>query len=188
MRDLLRVFVNNQLSGSVVGHWVKAVQPVQFFQGNNDLLLLTQTVGLQNYGAFLEKDGAGFRGKARLTGFKNGDIDLSKLSWTYQVGLKGEAEKIYTVEHNEKAAWSALESNASTSIFTWYKIPLFLIWKVWERDKLGSMDTILEGTGVSFPKRMDVNPVIIVEPIIQINAQQIVESLHKPGTMYHIRG
>jgi len=39
----------------------------------------------QNYGAFLEKDGAGFRGKAKLTGFKNGDLDLSKSSWTYQV-------------------------------------------------------------------------------------------------------
>jgi hypothetical protein len=40
---------------------------------------------IQNYGAFLEKDGAGFRGKVKLTGFKNGDIDLSTLSWTYQV-------------------------------------------------------------------------------------------------------
>lgn len=40
---------------------------------------------IQNYGAFLEKDGAGFRGQIKLTGFKNGDIDLSKLLWTYQV-------------------------------------------------------------------------------------------------------
>lgn len=40
---------------------------------------------IQNYGAFLEKDGAGFRGQVKLTGFKNGDIDLSKLLWTYQV-------------------------------------------------------------------------------------------------------
>jgi hypothetical protein len=121
MRDVLRVFVNKQLAGSIVGHWVKAVQPVRFIQGNNDLLLLTQTVGLQNYGAFLEKDGAGFRGKAKLTGFKNGDLDLSKSSWTYQVGLKGEADKIYTVEHNEKAEWSTLETDASPSIFMWYK-------------------------------------------------------------------
>ncbi|KAF3560065.1 hypothetical protein F2Q69_00017171 [Brassica cretica] len=121
MRDVLRVFVNKQLSGSIVGHWVKAVQPVLFVQGNNDLLLLTQTVGLQNYGAFLEKDGAGFRGKAKLTGFKNGDVDLSKSSWTYQVGLKGEAEKVYTVEYNEKAEWSTLDTEASPSIFMWYK-------------------------------------------------------------------
>lgn len=49
------------------------------------------------------------------------------------------------------------------------------------------MDTILEGTGVSFPKRMDVTKlVIIVELTIQISAQQIVESLHKPGKNGHI--
>ncbi|CAH1422410.1 unnamed protein product [Lactuca virosa] len=28
---------------------------------------------IQNYGAFLEKDGAGFQGQITLTGFKNGD-------------------------------------------------------------------------------------------------------------------
>ncbi|MED6130776.1 hypothetical protein PIB30_003796 [Stylosanthes scabra] len=46
--------------------------------------LLSQTVGLQNYGAFLEKDGGGIRGTIKLTGFENGDIDLSKSFWTYQ--------------------------------------------------------------------------------------------------------
>lgn len=49
------------------------------------------------------------------------------------------------------------------------------------------MDTILEGTGISFPKRMDVKePVIIGEPTIQISAQQIVETLHKPGNVHAI--
>lgn len=33
--------------GSVIGHWVKVVQPVHFLQGYNDLLLLSETVGLQ---------------------------------------------------------------------------------------------------------------------------------------------
>ncbi|GLT61015.1 hypothetical protein SLA2020_337510 [Shorea laevis] len=90
MRDILRVFINGKLAGSVIGDWgdyVKVVQPVHFHQGYNDLVLLSQTVGLQNYGAFLEKDGAGFRGQTKMTGFKNGDIDLSKLSWTYQVRI-----------------------------------------------------------------------------------------------------
>lgn len=40
---------------------------------------------MQNYGAFLEKDGAGFKGQISLTGLKSGDIDLSKSLWTYQV-------------------------------------------------------------------------------------------------------
>lgn len=33
--------------GSVIGHWVKVVQPIQLLQGYNDLVLLSQTVGLQ---------------------------------------------------------------------------------------------------------------------------------------------
>lgn len=40
---------------------------------------------IQNYGAFYEKDGAGFKGQIKLTGFVNGDIDLSDSLWTYQV-------------------------------------------------------------------------------------------------------
>lgn len=42
---------------------------------------------VQNYGAFLEKDGAGFKGQVKLTGFKNGEIDLSEYLWTYQVSF-----------------------------------------------------------------------------------------------------
>ncbi|KAK8506257.1 hypothetical protein V6N13_100309 [Hibiscus sabdariffa] len=121
MRDVLRVFINGKLIGSITGHWVKVMQPIQFQQGYNDLILLSQTVGLQNYGAFLEKDGAGFRGQTKLTGFKNGDIDLSKASWIYQVGLKGEFQKIFTVEENEKAGWTELKLDSTPSTFTWYK-------------------------------------------------------------------
>lgn len=31
----------------MIGRWVKAEQPVQFQKGNNDLVLLSQAVGLQ---------------------------------------------------------------------------------------------------------------------------------------------
>lgn len=41
---------------------------------------------IQNYGAFLEKDGAGFQGQITLTGFKNGDVNITHSPWTYQVG------------------------------------------------------------------------------------------------------
>uniref|UniRef100_A0A2P2L5L1 beta-galactosidase n=1 Tax=Rhizophora mucronata TaxID=61149 RepID=A0A2P2L5L1_RHIMU len=121
IRDVLRIFINDQHIGSVIGHWVKVVQQVQFQRGYNDFMLLTQTVGLQNYGAFLERDGAGIRGQARLTGFKNGDIDLADLTWTYQVGLKGEFLQIYAKDDDEKAEWTDLSLDAVPSIFTWYK-------------------------------------------------------------------
>ncbi|MBA0575220.1 hypothetical protein Golob_024568, partial [Gossypium lobatum] len=48
MRDVLRIFINGELIGSVSGHWVKVLQPVQFQQGYSDLMLLSQTVGLQD--------------------------------------------------------------------------------------------------------------------------------------------
>ncbi|XP_057749485.1 beta-galactosidase 9 [Arachis stenosperma] len=120
IRDILRVFINGQLIGNTVGHWVKVVQTVQFAPGYNDLTLLSQTVGLQNYGAFLEKDGGGIRGTIKLTGFENGDIDLSKSFWTYQVGLQGEFLEFYS-EENDNAEWVELSPDALPSIFTWYK-------------------------------------------------------------------
>lgn len=121
MRDVVYIFVNGGLAGSRVGHWVKVVQPLQLLQGYNDVALLSLTVGLQNYGAFLERDGGGFRGHIKLTGLSNGDMDLSELFWTYQVGLKGEMEEIYTLDGNEDAAWVNLTVDAVQSPLSWYK-------------------------------------------------------------------
>ncbi|XP_072963925.1 beta-galactosidase 15 isoform X2 [Typha angustifolia] len=120
-RDVARVFVNGDLSGSKVGKWVPVEQPVQLVQGYNELALLSETVGLQNYGAFLEKDGAGFRGQIKLTGLKDGEIDLSDSLWTYQVGLKGESSKLYDPEEQENADWTDLQVDNVQSAFTWYK-------------------------------------------------------------------
>lgn len=119
-RDVVRVFVNGRLAGSRVGHWVKETQPVYLVQGSNELVLLSETVGLQNYGAFLEKDGAGFKGQIKLIGLKNGDVDLSNSLWAYQVGLKGESAKLYAPEEQENAGWS-YKLNDTASTFTWYK-------------------------------------------------------------------
>ncbi|XP_057546722.1 beta-galactosidase 9 isoform X1 [Amaranthus tricolor] len=121
MRDVVYIFVNGKLAGSKVGHWVRVVQPINLLEGYNDVALLSLTVGLQNYGANLEKDGGGFRGQIKLTGLKNGDMDLSKLSWTYQVGLKGEMQEIYTLDGHEKAAWVDLTTNGTKIPLSWYK-------------------------------------------------------------------
>ncbi|CAI9117606.1 OLC1v1019017C1 [Oldenlandia corymbosa var. corymbosa] len=121
MRDVVRIFVNGKLSGSAKGHWVKVVQPINLSQGYNDVVLLSETVGLQNYGAKLEKDGAGFRGPIKLVGFKNGDLDLTKSSWTYQVGLQGEYQKIYAVDESENARWTTFPPGSTPFTFSWYK-------------------------------------------------------------------
>nr|AAF70821.1 beta-galactosidase [Solanum lycopersicum] len=121
MRDFVRIFVNGQLAGSVKGKWIKVVQPVKLVQGYNDILLLSETVGLQNYGAFLEKDGAGFKGQIKLTGCKSGDINLTTSLWTYQVGLRGEFLEVYDVNSTESAGWTEFPTGTTPSVFSWYK-------------------------------------------------------------------
>ncbi|XP_074276233.1 beta-galactosidase 9 isoform X2 [Silene latifolia] len=121
MRDVVHIFVNGQLAGSGVGRWVQVFQPVQLLEGYNDVVLLSLTVGLQNYGAFLEKDGGGFRGQIKLTGLSNGDMNLSGSSWIYQVGLKGEIQEIYTLEGTKKASWLDLTVDAVEHPLSWYK-------------------------------------------------------------------
>lgn len=121
IRDVARVFVNGKLAGSKVGHWVSLNQPLQLVQGLNELTLLSEIVGLQNYGAFLEKDGAGFRGQVKLTGLSNGDIDLTNSLWTYQIGLKGEFSRIYSPEYQGSAEWSSMQNDDTVSPFTWFK-------------------------------------------------------------------
>jgi hypothetical protein len=69
MLDVLRIFINGQLIGSVIGHWVKVAHPVQFVQGYNDLVLLSETVGLVVYRTLvpsLRKMGQGLEAKSSL--------------------------------------------------------------------------------------------------------------------------
>ncbi|KAF3772485.1 Beta-galactosidase 15 [Nymphaea thermarum] len=77
---------------------------------------------MQNYGAFLEKDGAGLRGQINLKGLKGGVQNLLNSPWTYQVGLKGEFLKIYDLESQGSVNWSStVPPDTSTASFTWYK-------------------------------------------------------------------
>ncbi|KAK1318251.1 Beta-galactosidase 9 [Acorus calamus] len=151
IRDVVRIFVNGHLAGSKVGKWVPVEQPLLLIQGYNEISILTETVGLQNYGAFLERDGAGLRGHVNLTGMKSGDRDLSNSLWTYQVGLKGEYLKLYSLEPHGSVYWSDFKLNSTQRPFMWYKTffdsptamsPLHLIWETWGRARLGSMVTI----------------------------------------------
>ncbi|CAA7400596.1 unnamed protein product [Spirodela intermedia] len=121
VRDVARIFVNGQLAGSKVGNWVRLEQPIHLIQGVNDIAVVSETVGLKNYGAFLEKDGAGLRGRIKLSGLKGGEMDLSNSIWTYQVGLKGEFKKIYSLNNHESVDWVNLTANSIPSTFTWYK-------------------------------------------------------------------
>lgn len=119
---VLHAFVNGKLAGSGKGNSgnvkVSTEVPVTLTPGTNKFDLLSVTVGLQNYGAFYDKVGAGITGPVQLKGLKNGStVDLSSQQWTYQIELKGETLDLYT---GSSSLWvsSALPKNQP---LTWYK-------------------------------------------------------------------
>ncbi|XAR59765.1 Beta-galactosidase [Bertholletia excelsa] len=91
----LYAYINGKLAGSGKGSSnnfsVSMEVPITLVPGTNKIDLLSLTVGLQNFGAFFDKWGAGITGPVKLQGGTNGStIDLSSQQWKYQVGLEGE--------------------------------------------------------------------------------------------------
>ncbi|KAJ0806514.1 putative beta-galactosidase [Helianthus annuus] len=118
---VLHLFVNGQLEGSAIGNagnpaFTKDVSVV-LKPGKNTVDLLSLTVGLQNYGAFFDKKGAGITGPVELDGLKNGsNFDLSSQQWTYQIGLKGESQGLNT---GGSSLW--VSGSPKSQPLTWYK-------------------------------------------------------------------
>lgn len=121
MRDAVHIFVNGQLVGSAVGWNVAVSQPIDLKSGKNSIDLLCMTLGLQNYGAFLETWGAGIQGSASITGLPSGDLDLSTATWSYQVGLRGEEVTLFETGTADGISWDSSSSSTNTSFLTWYK-------------------------------------------------------------------
>lgn len=120
MRDAVHIFVNGKLAGSAMGWNIQVVQPITLKDGKNSIDLLSMTLGLQNYGAYLETWGAGIRGSVSVTGLPYGNLSLSTAEWSYQVGLRGEELKLF---HNGTADGFSWDSSSFTnaSYLTWYK-------------------------------------------------------------------
>ncbi|KAM5584077.1 beta-galactosidase 8 [Rosa sericea] len=118
----LHAFVNGKLAGSGTGNSgnakVSVDIPVEFASGKNKIDLLSLTVGLQNYGAFFDLEGAGITGPVQLKGSTTGTtIDLSSQQWTYQIGLKGEDEDL----PSGSSQWISQPTLPKNQPLTWYK-------------------------------------------------------------------
>ncbi|KAH9668621.1 Beta-galactosidase 10 [Citrus sinensis] len=87
----LHAFANQELQGSASGNGThppfKYKNPISLKAGNNEIALLSMTVGLQNAGPFYEWVGAGIT-SVKITGFNSGTLDLSTYSWTYKAVVK----------------------------------------------------------------------------------------------------
>ncbi|GKU93583.1 hypothetical protein SLEP1_g7166 [Rubroshorea leprosula] len=119
----LRAFINGKLAGSANGNSdnakVAVEIPITLVPGKNTIDLLSMTVGLQNYGAFFDKWGAGITGPVELKSSKNGNsIDLSSQQWTYQIGLKGEDLGLPT---GSSSQWVSQPDLPKNQPLIWYK-------------------------------------------------------------------
>eukprot|EP00249_Psilotum_nudum_P004334 c17855_g1_i1 orf=2253-3881(+) len=121
----LHVFVNGELAGSGFGSISKSEfqleLPVALKSGENDISLLSMTVGLQNYGAFFDTWGAGIQSPLIVEGLKSGSQDISSQAWAYQIGLKGEQLALHTESAEANVQWTSGTEIPRNRPMTWYK-------------------------------------------------------------------
>ncbi|GLU10047.1 hypothetical protein SLE2022_268750 [Rubroshorea leprosula] len=121
----LHVFINGQLSGTAYGNINKArltfSGKVNLKAGLNHIALLSISVGLQNIGTHFEKWNVGILGPVTLRGLNSGTWDMSRWTWSYKIGVEGEALGLYSVHGSSSVNWAAGKSFARSQPLTWYK-------------------------------------------------------------------
>ncbi|KAJ7553885.1 hypothetical protein O6H91_06G116900 [Diphasiastrum complanatum] len=122
-RDALQIYINGNFSGNhtFAKSSLSVNQSIKLIIGHNEIALLSMTVGLQDYGYRYDRVSAGLSGSINLKGLRSGDKELATQQWRYQVGLKGEALKIYTQEGANSILWTSELQAPWTQYLTWYK-------------------------------------------------------------------
>lgn len=122
---ILHVFVNKEHIGSQFGPYGKYDFTLEkkvrnLRHGFNQIVLLSATVGLPNYGARFENGEVGVHGPVEL--IANGETirDLSTNEWAYKVGLDGEKFEFFNPDHKFKKPWLT-DNLPLNQNFTWYK-------------------------------------------------------------------
>ncbi|WOL07224.1 beta-galactosidase 1-like [Canna indica] len=124
---ILHAFVNGKLIAKCTGYEYSRngnfvfERKVQFRPGKNQILLLSATVGLKNYGAYYDLAPVGIAGgPVKLIG-KNTTLDLSHYNWTYKIGLDGEVRKFHLDVDDLSWHSAAFIPIPTMRPFTWYK-------------------------------------------------------------------
>ncbi|KAK3034526.1 hypothetical protein RJ639_032515 [Escallonia herrerae] len=92
---------------------------VKFNPGQNQISILSATVGLQNYGSFFDVVQNGLPGPIEIIGRKGDESiikDLSSHKWSYKVDLHGFENKVFM----DSSKWQA-ENLPTNRMMTWYK-------------------------------------------------------------------
>ncbi|KAL0360640.1 UNVERIFIED_CONTAM: Beta-galactosidase 3 [Sesamum radiatum] len=122
----LHVFINGQLAGSAYGTRENTrftfTGPVNLQVGTNKISLLSIAMGLPNNGVHFENWNVGVLGRVELDGLDQGKRDLSRQTWSYKVGLKGEQMNLVSPDKVSSVEWaqaSAITQNQQP--LRWYK-------------------------------------------------------------------
>ncbi|KAJ0094199.1 hypothetical protein Patl1_15485 [Pistacia atlantica] len=120
----LHVFVNGELKGSPdganTGPAFKFKKPVPLKAGNNNISLLSMTLGLPSAGLYYEWMGSGLT-SVKIDGFSNGTVDFTLSSWNYKIGLEGESLGIYKPNCVNCVKWGSTTEPPKNQPLTWYK-------------------------------------------------------------------
>ncbi|KAL3839735.1 hypothetical protein ACJIZ3_024326 [Penstemon smallii] len=122
---VLHAYFNGEYIGS---QWVKNGQYYFVFEkivklklGTNKIALLSATVGLQNYGAFIDRTPTGILGPVKLIAPNNVENDLSTNEWAYKVGLDGMVRELGSVTNKGKKRYKWRGNIPVNQMFVWYK-------------------------------------------------------------------
>ncbi|URE13790.1 Glycosyl hydrolases family 35 [Musa troglodytarum] len=119
----VQAFINGRLQGSASGYTIKLEAPITLTAGVNQIALLSMTVGLQNAGPFYEWLGAGLT-SVKISGLRNGGLDLSQAAWAYKIGLEGEHQNIFKADGNHDVRWTPSSDPPKNQSLTWYKVEI----------------------------------------------------------------
>ncbi|XP_008805774.2 beta-galactosidase-like isoform X3 [Phoenix dactylifera] len=118
----MHVFINGQPAGNVYGSLnspkLTYSGNVKLWAGSNKISILSVAVGLPNVGDHFETWNAGVLGPVTLDGLNEGERDLSRQKWTYQIGLKGEALSLHSLSGSSTVEWG---DTSNMQPLTWYK-------------------------------------------------------------------
>jgi len=121
----LHVFANGNFVGTQSGNYSISnftyENPVTLKAGENQIALLSVTVGQANYGSFFDTWTSGLNGPVKLLGLKNGPLDLTDQTWDYQIGVKGEYLQLYSDAGAKQVEWISGADPPKQAALTWYK-------------------------------------------------------------------
>lgn len=113
--DLCRVYVNNQYQDTVISSEDSSSITINTPAGTSNLNILSESIGLRNYGPHYEVIFDGIVQQPVLLNGKN----ITANVWTHQVGLFGEQIRIWA-DGVSKVQWS--NSTSTYSPLTWWKV------------------------------------------------------------------